>query len=146
MNTIMIVSIFSREKHFPLRIFARCIAFTMQFNDSWYCFKDRRYSSYISSRKRDARRENRDLVARFQHGGIASLPAIIRGIEISEAFEKSHRQWKYFSLACSSLFIIVLYSFFFFFYRFLFQEIVATLSKTEMSHEIIPLFIFATDV
>lgn len=110
----MIVSIFSREKHFPLRIFARCIAFTMQFNDSRYCFKDRRYSSYISSRKRDARRENRDLVARFQHGGIASLPAIIRGIEISEAFEKSHRQWKYFSLACSSLFIIVLYSFFFF--------------------------------
>lgn len=42
----MIVSIFSREKHFPLRIFARCIAFTMQFNDSRYCFKDRRYSSY----------------------------------------------------------------------------------------------------
>lgn len=143
MNTIVIVSIFSREKHFPLRIFTRCIAFTMQLNDSWYCFKDRRYSSYISSRKRDARRENRELVARFQHGGIASLPAIIRGIEISEAFEKSHRQWKYFSLACSSLFIIVLYSFF---YPFLFQEIVATLSKTEMSHEIIPLFIFATDV
>lgn len=56
----------------------------MQFYDSWYWLKDRRYSSYISSRKRDARRENRDLVARFQHGGIASLPAIIRGIEISE--------------------------------------------------------------
>lgn len=56
----------------------------MHFYDSWYWLKDRRYSSYISSRKRDARRENRDLVARFQHGGIASLPAIIRGIEISK--------------------------------------------------------------
>ena len=72
----------------------------MQLYDSWYWLKDRRYSSYISSRKRDARRENRDLVARFQHGGIASLPAIIPGIEISGGFEKSRHQWKYFSLPC----------------------------------------------
>lgn len=113
----------------------------MQFNDSWYWLKDRRYSSYISSRKRDARRENRDLVARFKDGGIASLPAIIRGIEISRSIQEIAAPMEIFLppllLALNNRFIFL----FFFFYLFLLQE-VAMLSKTEMSrrHEIIPTY------